>query len=225
MAETRGRASRIVLKLVAAWMLLPLFFLVVGGSLAWWQAWVYCAILLVPMTVFAISMARSDPGFFDRRFKVREKEKAQRRLQAWGTPIFLAAFIVPGLDHRFGWSDPPLEAIVAAMPVALLGYLIVLRVFWENRWAGRTVETWTEQELVSTGPYAIVRHPMYTGVIVMYLATPIALGSWWGVLPALGTIPILVTRIGNEEQVLIRDLTGYDGYRQKVRYRLVPFVW
>jgi len=224
-SEPAVAARGVAVKAAAAWIILPLFFLATGGSFAWWEAWVYCAVLLVPMTVFLIHMARHDPQFMARRLRVREKERAQRRIQAWGSLSFLAALVLPGIDHRLGWSHPPLAVVVAAMAIALLSYLSVLRVFLENRWAGRTVETFAEQRVISTGPYAIVRHPMYAGTTALFLATPVALGSWWALLPALSLVPIFVLRIRNEEEVLLRELAGYEEYRRKVRYRLVPFIW
>jgi protein-S-isoprenylcysteine O-methyltransferase Ste14 len=154
--DLAGARRRGLIRLLIAWIVLPLFFFITGGSLLWWQAWAYCALLLVPMTFFVIWMARRDPSFLDRRFKMRENERAQRRIQAWGVPLFLAFFIVPGLDYRFGWSEPPLPIIVSALILSLTAYLMTLRVFLENRWAGRTVETWEDQEVIDTGPYAIV---------------------------------------------------------------------
>jgi len=223
--DAPSAAKGAAVKAVAAWIILPLFFLVTGGSLTWWHAWIYCAVLLCPMTVFFVHMARHDPEFLTRRFKLQEKERAQRRILAWGYPSVVAAFVIPGLDHRFGWSQPPIAVVAVAMAIALGGYLAVLRVFLENRWAGRTIETYGEQKVISTGPYAIVRHPMYSGTTALYLATPVALGSWWALIPALTFIPIFVLRILNEEEVLARELAGYEEYRRKVRYRLVPFVW
>ncbi|MEN6536571.1 MAG: isoprenylcysteine carboxylmethyltransferase family protein [Bryobacteraceae bacterium] len=215
----------IVTRLVIAWIVLPLWFLATGGTARWWEAWVYCVLILVPMTIFAISMARRDLAFFERRFKMIEKERAQRRLQVWSTPFVIAAFALPGLDHRFGWSDPPLVIIAVAMVVVAGGYLVILRTFIENRWAGRIIEACPGQKVISTGLYAIVRHPMYAGYMVMHLATPLALGSWWALLPALAVFPTIVLRIRNEEEVLARDLPGYEDYRREVRFRLVPFVW
>lgn len=223
--EPAGGSRSTARKLVAAWIVLPLFFLVTGGSLAWWEAWVYCATLLVPMTLFGLHMQRHDPGFLERRVKLEEKERAQRRILALGYPSFIAMFVIPGLDYRFGWSEPPVAIEAVALAIVLGGYLTVLRVFLENRWAGRTVETFAGQEVISTGPYAIVRHPMYSSSIALYLATPVALGSWWALLPALTFLPIFVLRIRNEEEVLVRELPGYEAYRRKVRFRLVPFVW
>lgn len=212
-------------RIALAWLLLPLFFLVTGGSLRWWEAWVYCALLLVPMTLFVAHIARKDPDFLERRFTFREKERAQRRVVSWGTPLVFALYVLPGLDRRFGWSDPPSAAVVAAQLLAGASYLGVLRVFLANRWAGRTVETVPGQEVVSSGPYALVRHPMYTTTLVFMLASAVALGSWWALIPAALYAPVLVARIRNEEEVLLRDLPGYQEYRQRIRYRLLPLVW
>ncbi len=223
--EPAGTWRGTTVKVAATWILLPLFFLASGGSFAWWQAWVYCALILLPMTVFLMHMTKRDPQFLARRLKVREKRGTQRRVQAWGSACLVGTLVVSGLDHRFGRSHPALAFVIVAMAIALIGYLAVLRVFLENRWAGRTVETSAEQRVVTTGPYAIVRHPMYAGTIVLYLATPIALGSVWALLPALALIPILVARIRNEEDLLVRELSGYEEYRRKVRYRLVPSIW
>jgi protein-S-isoprenylcysteine O-methyltransferase Ste14 len=140
-------------------------------------------------------------------------------------PFHLATLAIPGFDHRHGSSDVPVAAVIAALTLSLAGFLLILRVFVENRWAGRTVETWEGQQVISTGPYGIVRHPMYAGALILWLATPIALGSWWAFLPALAAVPILVLRILDEEKVLRRDLNGYEGYLRNVRYRLLPLVW
>jgi protein-S-isoprenylcysteine O-methyltransferase Ste14 len=208
-----------------AWVLTPLFFLVTGGSLGWWEAWVYCVLLLVPMTFFVARMARTDPEFLERRFTTKEKERTQRRVVLSSAPLLLALYVLPGLDRRFGWSELPLAAVVAAQALILASCLGMLKVFVANRWAGRTVETWPGQEVISAGSYAIVRHPMYVVILVLYLASPVALGSWWAVIPAILYAPMLVVRILNEEEVLVRELPGYEEHRKKVRYRLLPLVW
>jgi len=220
-----GPVTAAARRAAAAWIVLPLFFLITGGSLVWLEAWVYCAVLLVPMTVFLLYMARRDPEFLGRRMKMREPDPVQRRILALGYPAMLAALVLPGLDRRFGWSDPPPAAVAAAMAMVLGGYLVALRAFLENRWAGRTIETWEGQTVISTGPYAVVRHPMYSGALAIYVATPVALGSWWALLPALTFIVIFVLRIRNEEETLLRELPGYAAYRARVRYRLAPGIW
>lgn len=224
-ATVRPDVGKAVARLAAAWILMPALLLATGGSLWWWEAWIYCALLLVPMTAFVLWAAVRDPEFIERRLRMREKERAQRSIQKWGSAFYVLPLVLPGIDHRLGWSQPPRAAVVAGMALSLAGYLAILRVFLENRWAGRTVETWAEQKVISTGPYAIVRHPMYSGVLVYLLATPLALGSWWGMLSAVGFVPFLVARIRNEEALLVRELPGYDDYRRRVRRRLVPGLW
>ncbi len=207
------------------WIVLPLLLLASGGSFLWWQAWVYCALLLVPMTFFFTWMVKHDPSFIERRFKMEEKERTQRHIQAWAVPFFLAVYIVSGLDYRFGWSDPPLPIVIVALILSLCSYLMILRVFLENRWAGRTVEIWRDQKVIDTGPYAVVRHPMYSALMVFLCATPVALGSWWTILAIIAYFPIIVFRVRNEEKVLLRELPGYEDYRARVRYRIIPFIW
>jgi len=223
--DHRAIRRKAFVRMTAAWILLPAFFLVTGGSLLWWEAWTWCAITLAPMTVFLAWIAGKDPEFMARRLKRREPETTQRRIMLAGVPIYLLAFGIPGFDNRFGWSEVPLPAVLIAMAVSLAGYLLILRTFMENRWAGRTVETGDGQQVITTGPYAKVRHPMYVGFLLMYLAAPVALGSWWAVLPSIAYIPVIVIRIINEEQVLLRDLKGYEEYRSRIRYRLLPHVW
>ena len=225
MPRNPSTTRRVIIRFGLAWVFLPLFFLLTGGSLGWWEAWTYCAVLLVPMAIFVLRMLRKDPDFLESRLKLREKERTQQRVVSWGMPIFLALMLLPGLDRRFAWSAIPTPAVVAAQVLALAGYLGVLWVFSVNRWAGRTVETRPGQVVITTGPYAIVRHPMYTSVLLLYLATPVALGSWWAMIPAVLCVALLVVRIGSEEEVLVRELPGYAEYRARVRYRLLPGVW
>jgi protein-S-isoprenylcysteine O-methyltransferase Ste14 len=156
---------------------------------------------------------------------MRERERTQKGVIGLSMIFLLAAFIVPGLDRRWGWSVMPWWVVVAADLLVLLGYAIIFRVFRENQFTSRTIQVEQGQQVISTGPYAAVRHPMYVGVLVFYLASPIALGSWWAFLPTLTFIPILVVRILNEEQVLERDLPGYREYKLKTRYRLLPGIW
>ena len=208
-----------------ALVVLPLFFFVPAGTVRYWEAWVYLAILLIPVFFVMRYLLRHDPAFLERRMRMREREKPQRRVIALSFLWFFLVFILPGIDQRFGWSDVPVAAVLAADLLVLLGYGVILRVFRENRYASRVVEVTEGQPVIQTGPYAIIRHPMYLGAATMYLATPVALGSWWALLPALLIVPILVLRILNEEKVLAEQLPGYREYMHKTPYRLIPGVW
>ncbi|MFA5930309.1 MAG: isoprenylcysteine carboxylmethyltransferase family protein [Candidatus Micrarchaeia archaeon] len=196
-----------------------------AGTLEYWQAWAYMAVVFVPVVFVGIYFLAKDPAFIERRFKMREKEKEQQLLVKLGGVIFAIGFLLPGLDRRFGWSSVPFELVLAADAIVLLGYALVFLVFKENSYAGRTIRVEKGQKVVATGPYSVVRHPMYAGTLLMYLATPIALGSYVAIWPFLLMIPLLVYRIRNEEKVLKKGLKGYSGYCRKVKCRLVPGVW
>ena len=200
-------------------------FFLPAGTLAYWQAWVYMGVLLIPMIFVVRRLLTASPRLLERRMQMREREVTQKRLISFSALFFLAAFLLPGFDRRWGWSSVPLPVVLAADAVVLLSYGLTIRVLLENEFASRTVEVMQGQRVISTGPYAFVRHPMYLAVLLMVLASPMALGSWWALLLALSIIPILVVRILDEEKVLARDLEGYAEYRQKVRYRMVPGLW
>jgi protein-S-isoprenylcysteine O-methyltransferase Ste14 len=221
--------SGIVRKMVGRLLLLApamaAIFFIPAGTLAYWEAWVYMAVLLIPMAFVLRYFLRTNPEFLERRMQMRERENTQRRIIALSFLWYLPTFILPGLDQRFGWSDVPVPVVIAADLLVLLGYALIFLVFRENQYAARTVQVEQGQQVITTGPYTIVRHPMYLGTMVMYLASPVALGSTWALIPALLIIPLLVARIVNEEKVLERDLRGYAEYRQATRYRLVPGIW
>jgi len=200
-------------------------FFLPAGTLAYWQAWVYLAILLVPMFLVFSYLLRNNPQLLERRMQMREREVTQQRLIGVTIVYFLVAFLLPGFDRRWGWSNVPTWLVLVADLGVVAGYGLFILVLKENQFASRTVQVEQEQQVVSSGPYAFVRHPMYLGVVLMYLASPLALGSYWALLPSVGIIPILVVRIVNEEKVLERDLAGYREYEQKTRYRMLPGVW
>ena len=223
--DIAGMWKKVIAIYIISLIVICAAFFLPAGTLDYWQAWVYVIILFVPVLFVLIHFMRTDPEFLERRLRFKEKENAQKRIVSIASIIFLIGFLIPGLDRRFGWSSVSPEISVAADITMFIGYLLIILVFKENRYASRTIGVETGQTVVSTGPYAFIRHPMYLGVIIMYLSTPIALGSYWAILPFLLTPPILVFRILNEEEVLLRGLKGYKEYCAKVRYRLIPFVW
>lgn len=202
-----------------------LMFFLPAGTLRYWEAWVYMGILLIPMLFVMNYFLKHDPAFLERRMRMKEKQTQQKTIVKLSFLYFLLAFVLPGFDYRFGWSDVPVAVVILADLLVLLSYGVILRVFRENRYASRIIEVEKGQKVSSSGPYAIVRHPMYLGVVLMYLASPVALGSWWALLPALLIVPLLVARISNEEKVLARDLPGYTDFMQQTRYRLIPGIW
>jgi protein-S-isoprenylcysteine O-methyltransferase Ste14 len=217
--------KKALLLFLAALAVVSLMFFLPAGTLDYWQAWVYIAIVFVPASLVMLYFLRTDPEFLERRFRTREKEAKQQLVIKLAGVVFIAGFLIPGVDRRFGWSSVPLWLVLAADIAVLLSYFLVFLVFRENSYAGRTIEVEKGQKVISTGPYSVIRHPMYIGMIIMYMATPIALGSYWALPAFLLIVPVLILRILNEEEVLMRELPGYKEYCAKTRYRLVPFVW
>jgi protein-S-isoprenylcysteine O-methyltransferase Ste14 len=216
---------RAYLAIAGAVVVFGAIFFLPAGTLDYWQAWAYMGVVLIPMLFVLVYLLRRDPELLARRLQMRERERTQKGIIGLSMIFLLAAFVLPGLDRRWGWSVMPWWVAVAADLLVLLGYAMIFRVFRENAYTSRTVQVEQGQQVISTGPYAIVRHPMYVGVVVFYLASPIALGSWWAFIPAAVILPILVVRILNEEQILERDLPGYKEYKLKTRYRLLPGIW
>ncbi|MBI5962121.1 MAG: isoprenylcysteine carboxylmethyltransferase family protein [Chloroflexi bacterium] len=205
--------------------MLMLFFFLPAGTWNYWQAWVYMGVLITPMFFAMIYLINKDPELLERRMRLREQRSEQRLIVKVSLVFFLLAFILPGFDKRFGWSDVPTGLVIAADICILIGYIIVFRVMQINSFASRVIEVASEQKVIDTDLYGIVRHPMYVGAILLYVASPLALASYWAVIPAVVIIPVFVARIKDEEAALDKDLPGYLAYKQKTKYRLIPFVW
>jgi protein-S-isoprenylcysteine O-methyltransferase Ste14 len=225
MRHLMARAWRALL-VVGVVMALLLF--VPAGTLRYWQAWAYLAIFVVSSVLMTLDLARRDPALLERRMKggpTAEKRPAQRLIM-WGASIgFVALLLVPALDRRFGWSSVPLGVVLAGQALVVVGLALVARVYRENTFSAATIQVVENQRVVSTGPYAVVRHPMYASAGLYLLGMPLALGSYWGLLPLGPVLPLLVWRLLDEERLLARDLPGYTDYQRRVRYRLVPGVW
>ncbi len=226
---TSQERSALIRKMIIRFSFVPLFIgictLLPAGTLKYWQVYLYFSVIVIPMIFVLFYFLKRDPKFLERRTKGTEKVKEQKLIQLINLPVFMAAFIVPGLDRRFGWSDVPVEIIIITNIVILGGYLIIFNVFRQNSYASRIVETDKEQKVITTGLYSTVRHPMYIGVLIMYVPTPLALGSYWGLIP-MALLPVaLVLRILNEEKVLKENLEGYKEYCLKTKYRLIPYIW
>lgn len=199
-----------------------------AGTLDYWQAWVFIAVSGVASGATTIYLAIYDPKLLERRMKVgpgAEKEKTQKIIMVLAITGFVALLVVPALDCRFGWSRVPPYLSVAADVLIALSFLFTFFVFRENSYGASTIQIADDQKVISTGPYALVRHPMYAGALIMLAATPVALGSWWGlvILPLIALV--LIWRLLDEEKFLERNLPGYVEYKNKVRYRLIPYVW
>jgi protein-S-isoprenylcysteine O-methyltransferase Ste14 len=194
----------------------------------YWQGWLYLLAFFGSAAAITLYLWRADPFLLERRVSggpLAEQQTNQRIIQSIASLAFISLLILPSLDHRFGWSNVPGLVTLAADVVVVIGFWIVFIVFRVNTFTAATVGVATGQTVISQGPYGVVRHPMYAGALLMLLATPVALGSWWGLIafaPMLGSI---VWRLQAEEELLARQLSGYAGYRARVRYRLMPLVW
>jgi protein-S-isoprenylcysteine O-methyltransferase Ste14 len=199
-----------------------------AGTLHYWQAWLFLAVYFAASLAITLYLIRKDPALLERRMSggpFAEKEPAQRIIMFLASFGFIALLVEPALDHRFGWSNLPAYLVVAGDSLMLLGWLGIFVVFRENSFASATIESARDQKVISTGPYAWVRHPMYATALVMLLGIPLALGSWWGVMIVILIVPALIWRLTDEERFLLQNLPGYPEYRGRVRYRLLPFVW
>jgi protein-S-isoprenylcysteine O-methyltransferase Ste14 len=199
-----------------------------AGTLRYWQAWTYLAVYFGASIAITLYLVKKDPELLARRMSggpFAEKEPAQRIIMSITSLGFIALAIVPALDRRFGWSDVPVYAVALGDAVMLLGWLGIYFVFRENSFAAATIQSSADQRVISTGPYAWVRHPMYAAALVMLLGISPALGSWWGIPIVIAILPALIWRLKDEERFLVRNLTGYPEYQGRVRHRLLPFVW
>lgn len=212
-------------KLVVGLGMIALLLFLPAGTWYYWQAWLFIALLFVPMTFLGIWLFYKEPALLLKRLNNKEQQREQKEVVALSGVMFIAGFILCGLDVRFAWSSIPVWLIVCASVLFLLGYAMYAEVMRENAYLSRTIEVQEGQQLIDTGLYAIVRHPMYLATLLMYLAMPIVLGSAWALL-VFAVYPILIIkRIRNEEEVLAAGLLGYIDYQQRVRYRLIPWIW
>lgn len=214
-----------LLKAGSGIMLAGLLLFVPAGTLDYPGAWAFMALLFVPMLVFGTVLLVKSPELLKKRLNTREKERAQVIVILLSSLVFIAAFVLAGLDFRFGWTHVPMAVRVISAVLLLLAYALYMEVMRENAWLSRTVEVQQGQKAVDTGLYGIVRHPMYLATLLLFLAIPLVLGSWVSFAVMLLTVPVLVLRIISEERVLAEGLEGYEAYREKVCYRLLPGIW
>lgn len=194
-----------------------------AGSIKFWPGWIFWGSFSVITYSITIYFMKKDPEFLERRTKVKG-EKVKKKSPAYYKAFYLG-FILPGIDFRFNWSNESVWLVIISNIIVCISYIFIFYVFMENSFASTVIQVEEEQRVISTGPYKIVRHPMYLGMVMMSLFIPLALGSYISIIPMLLIIPIVVTRIQNEEEVLINKLNGYKEYCKKTPYKLIPFIW
>lgn len=214
-----------LLKFVSGLAAVGLLLFLPAGTLRYWNAWLFSALLFLPMLMVGILLFLKAPELLEKRLNTREQEGTQKAVVALSALIFCLGFVLAGLDFRFGWSHMPTWLVAAAAVLQLVSYGLYAEVMRENAYLSRTVEIQENQKVIDTGLYGVVRHPMYLAVTLLFLTIPLVLGSWPCFVLFLCTPALLVVRIRNEEQVLVRGLPGYTEYQQRVRWRLIPFIW
>ena len=212
-------------KFVCGLLLVGLLVFLPAGTLRYCCGWLFAGLLFVPMLIAGTVMLAKSPEFLRKRLDAKEKQATQKGVLAFSGLMFIAGFVVSGLDFRFGWSNVPLWVIIAASVLFLLAYALYAEVMRENAYLSRTIRVEEGQQVVDTGLYGIVRHPMYAVTVVLFLMIPLILGSWYGLL-VFGCYPgIILVRLIDEEKLLTEELPGYAEYKKKVKYRMIPFIW
>ena len=214
-----------LIKFLIGLLLVGLLIFLPAGTLAYPGGILFLCLLFVPMLVMGIVMLARARDLLAKRLDAKEKQAAQKGVQSLAGLVFMAGFLLAGLDFRFGWSDMPLPVVIAASVIFLIGYGLYAEVMRENAYLSRTVKVEEGQTVISTGLYGIVRHPMYLASVLMFLAIPLVMGSWYALIPFAFYPVLMVIRIKDEEKLLTAELAGYEEYKRKVRYRMIPFVW
>ena len=215
-----------VVKFSFIYVLLGLCFFLPAGTFNFWEAWLYIGTFSSAMIIFLIFLIRKDPALLKRRLETVEKRNKQKWVIWLSNLLFLSIYFIPGFDKRYEWSNVPIWLVILADLIFALGYLFFFWVMRENSYAAHNVKVEKGvQKVITTGPYAIVRHPMYSAVIIMFGITPLALGSYWGLIPLSAIFVLLYFRITDEEQLLKEELDGYKEYMKQTKYRIFPKIW
>jgi protein-S-isoprenylcysteine O-methyltransferase Ste14 len=223
-----GSNARAWLAALGLAVVMGLLLFVPAGTVRYWQAWAYLIVYFAASGLITLYLMKNDPALLNRRMSggpMAEKEKTQKIVMLVASTGFIATLVLPALDYRLKWSSVPLYAIVAGDILTALWFCMMFLVFKENTFTSATIEIAANQKVISTGPYAYVRHPMYAGGVLLFLGTPLALGSYWGLLAFAVVLPAFIWRLLDEEKFLAKNLPGYVDYCTKVRWRLIPGVY
>ena len=214
-----------LVKFTCGLLLVGLLIFLPAGTLAYTYGWLFVALLFIPMLVASFVMLAKSPEFLKKRLDAKEKQTTQKGVLAFSGLMFIAGFVVAGLDFRFGWSNMPSWVVTTASALFLVAYALYAEVMRENAYLSRTIKVEEGQTVVDTGLYGIVRHPMYAVTILLFLMIPLVLGSWYALIAFAFYPAIIIVRLKDEEELLTRELSGYAEYKQRVKYRIIPFIW
>ena len=214
-----------ITKFTCGLLLVGLLIFLPAGTICYTYGWLFVGLLFIPMLIAGFVMVRKAPEFLKKRLDAKEKQSAQKGVVAFSGLMFIAGFVVAGLDFRFGWSDISAWVVITASVLFLVAYVLYAEVMRENAYLSRTVKVEEGQTVVDTGLYGIVRHPMYAVTILLFLMIPLILGSWYALIAFAFYPAIIIVRLKDEEALLTKELPGYSEYKQKVKYRIIPFIW
>ena len=212
-------------KFTCGLLLVGLLIFLPAGTLQYTYGWLFVGLLFVPMLIAGFVMLAKSPEFLKKRLDAKEKQGTQKGVVAISGLMFIAGFVVAGLDFRYGWSAMPTWVVITASVLFLVSYALYAEVMRENAYLSRTIKVEEGQPVVDTGMYGIVRHPMYAVTILLFLMIPLVLGSWYALIAFAFYPAVIVVRLTDEEELLTKELPGYAEYKQKVKYRIIPFIW
>ncbi|MRS02332.1 isoprenylcysteine carboxylmethyltransferase family protein [bacterium] len=225
-AEMRRKIlPKVLIRFFFGFIFLGLLIFVPAGTMKFFNGWLLIAGLFIPMMFIMCYLFIKDPELLEKRINLKEKEDAQKKYVKLSLVLFVSAYIIPGLDFRYNWSDIPLWIVFIALFVMICGYIMFIIVMLQNRYASRVIEIQDRQKLIDTGLYSVVRHPMYLSATILYLASSVVMGSYYALIPMVLVPFLLAFRIKNEEKILLTGLPGYEEYVKKVKYRMIPFIW
>ena len=216
---------KVLIRFLFAFIFIGVLIFVPAGTIKFLNGWLFIGGILLPMTFTLIYFYNKDPELLEKRINMKEREDAQKKYLKLSLILFVVAYIIPGLDYRFHWSEVPMWLVLVALVIMICGYIMFIVVMMQNRYASRVIEIQLEQKLIDTGLYSVVRHPMYLAATILYVASTLVLGSYYALIPMLFLPFLLALRINNEEKVLLKGLPGYEAYMKKVKYRMIPFIW
>ena len=214
-----------IIKVLLGILIIALLLFLPASTINYWNAWLLMMLLFIPMFLAGIVMMIKSPELLKKRLNVKEKQGKQKQVVLFSAIMFIAGFIVAGLNYRYGWIMIPNIVVIISSIIFVLSYILYAEVLRENKYLSRTIEVQENQEVIDTGLYGIVRHPMYAATIFLFLSMPLILGSIYSLFIFLLYPIIIAKRIKNEEEVLEKDLKGYKEYKEKVKYKLIPFIW
>ncbi len=212
-------------KFTCGLLLVGLLIFLPAGTISYTYGWLFIGLLFIPMLITGFVLLEKSPEFLKKRLDAKEKQGTQKGVVAFSGLMFIAGFVVAGVDFRFGWSNMPAWVVITASALFLAAYALYAEVMRENAYLSRTIKVEEGQTVVDTGMYGIVRHPMYAVTILLFLMIPLVLGSWYALIAFAFYPAVIVARLKDEEELLTKELPGYAEYKQKVKYRIIPFIW